>query len=211
MNIRSFALPLALGSLMLAPFASGQQQTPPATGQPGATQQQTDQRATDHRNNDRDFMGVAIRPYAGGGIGYYWAEEDDFLDEDDFDSDSRSWNAFVGIDIARFFSLEGGYLDLGATGDNALRQEVDGWTLAANAALPVTPWMSPYVRVGRFWWDRDQFLIGEGFNDDGQDWFYGGGLRFTLADHIALRLEYERIEVDNADIDAAWFKFQFLF
>ena len=152
------------------------------------------------------------RGYLGGGIGYFRLNDDDFLDEDDELKDNRwAWRVFGGIEANRVFSLEVGYTDFGKTEDGDATMEADGWTIAGMAALPITPVFAPYARVGQLFWDRDREMGPFSRSDSGNDMFYGVGARFTLSHHLDLRLEYDRMDIDDTDLDMGSVNLQYRF
>lgn len=153
-----------------------------------------------------------VRGYVGGGLGYYRLDEEDFLDEDDDLKDNRwSWRAFGGMEVNRVFALEVGYRDFGETEDGNAEMEADGWTIAGIAALPVTDWFAPYGKVGQLFWDRTRRYGPLSDSDDGNDLFYGVGARMTVSPRADLRLEYERMAMDDTDVDMASVNVQYRF
>ncbi len=153
-----------------------------------------------------------VRAYLGGGIGYYRLNDDNFLDEDESLKDDRfSWRGFAGFEVNRIFALEAGYVDFGSTSEGNRDMEADGWTLAAIAALPITPYFAPYAKVGQLFWDRERSFGPLSSSDDGNDFFFGGGARFAMTDNIDLRLEYERYALDDTDLDMGSVNVQFRF
>ena len=152
------------------------------------------------------------RGYIGGGLGYFRLNDEDFLDEDDDLKDNRwAWRVFGGIEANRVFSLEVGYVDFGESEDGNATMEADGWTIAGMAALPITPFFAPYARVGQLFWDRDREFGPLSRSDSGNDMFYGLGARLTLSDNVDLRLEYDRMAIDDTDLDMGSVNVQFRF
>jgi len=155
---------------------------------------------------------VDVRAFLGAGLGYYRLNDGDFLEEDEsLDDDRFSWKVFGGFEVNRVFSMEVGYVDFGKTADGLARMEVDGWTLAGIAAIPVTPFVAPYGKVGQLFWDRDREFGPMTASDDGSNMFYGLGVRFTLADRADLRVEYERFSMSDTDLDMASISAQYRF
>jgi opacity protein-like surface antigen len=154
--------------------------------------------------------------YLGGGLGYFRINEDDFLDEDDDFKDNRwSWKVHAGAQFNPIFSVEAGYVDYGKLNDGPLELEADGKFAAALVHLPLTPMFAPFGKIGYLWWDAD--LRGQGAlspvtaSEDGSDMFYGVGLRATLSPNVQLRFEYDRMSLDDADIDMGSVSLQYLF
>ncbi|MCP1727230.1 opacity protein-like surface antigen [Natronospira proteinivora] len=159
-----------------------------------------------------DPLDQELRGYVGGGFGYYRLDDEDFLDEDDELRDNRAaWRVFGGLEFNRIFSLEVGYNDFGETNDGELSLDADGWTIAGVAAIPVSQWFAPYARVGQMYWDRERSIGPISHSDDGDDMFYGVGARFTLSETTDLRLEYDRMAMDDTDLDLAALYVQYRF
>lgn len=142
-----------------------------------------------------------VRAYLGGGVGYFRLDEEDFLDEDDDLRENRSaWQVYGGFEANRVFSLEVGYTDFGTTEDGDLSLEADGFSVAGMAAIPISP-CAPYGRVGHLSWDRTRSVGPFSYSDDGSDMFYGVGIRTALTDSADLRFQYDRMAMDDTDLD----------
>ena len=159
--------------------------------------------------------------YGGGGIGYFRLNDDDFLDDDDDFKDNRTgWRAQVGAQFNPILSIEGGYVDFGNLNDGPLRFSSDGGFAAALVHLPLGTF-APFAKIGQLWWDVDRegpsggglltppALSGQ--RSSGNDTFYGVGVRIGEGPGLQLRLEYDRMEVDNADIDMGSINLQYRF
>lgn len=162
--------------------------------------------------HDRDAWHEGIGGFLGGGVGYYRIDEQDFLNEDDDINDDRvSWKAFAGLDFGRIFALELAYIDFGELSEGPAALDATGWTAAGILSLPVTDNFAPYAKAGQLFWDAD-FTAGDvSLSDDGNDFFYGAGLRFALNDWSDIRLEYERFTMDDTDVDMASVNLQLSF
>jgi hypothetical protein len=156
--------------------------------------------------------------YGGGGIGYFRLNDDEFLDEDDDFKDNRTgWRAQIGTQINPIFSLEGGYVDFGDLNDGALEFSSDGAFAAALVHVPIGSF-APFAKIGQLWWDVDRDAPGSGLfpqalssTRSGNDTFYGVGVRIGEGPGLQLRIEYDRMEVDNADIDMGSVNVQYRF
>lgn len=153
-----------------------------------------------------------IRPYLGADLGYYRLDDEDFLDEDDRLKDNRTaGRVFAGVEANRIFGLQVGYLDFGETEDGRAKMEADGTTISGIAAIPLTETFAPFAKVGNLSWDRERSLGPLSSKDSGDDLFYGFGTRFTLTDHVDMKLQYERFAIDETDLDMASAGLQFNF
>ena len=140
--------------------------------------------------------------HIGGGLGYFQLEEDT-LDVDEIDDEDIAFKVFTGANFGRWLGAEAGYVNFGEVGD-ASSIEADGWTLAATVGFPMAI-ATPYAKIGRFWWDADRAdPIAGTVSDDGNDMFWGAGLGFAVSERFDLTVEYERYEIEQADIDSGW-------
>ena len=66
--------------------------------------------------------------------------------------------------------------------------------------LPITEGIGLYAKGGKLWWDADTNIDTEDFvlsdDYDGDETFWGVGAKFRLAEHLDLRLEYERFNFE---------------
>lgn len=153
-----------------------------------------------------------VRPYLGAGLGYYRLNDSNFLDENERLKDDRyAWRVFGGVDFFRFLALEVGYLDFAEASRGATSMDVDGWTAAVVGAIPLTDTFAITGKVGNFWWDADKRAGPVRRSHSGDDMFYGIGARFSLTPRTDLRLEYDRYDVDDIDLDTASLNLQYRF
>lgn len=122
-----------------------------------------------------------------------------------FDDDDTAYKIFGGYNFGLIplvdLAVEGAYVDFGAfKGDGLLSNtevEVDGWTGAGLAGIKLGP-VGIFGKVGAILWDSEfDNNLGD---DDGTDPLYGIGARFTLFS-LQVRAEWERYDLDDADID----------
>jgi OmpA-OmpF porin, OOP family len=143
--------------------------------------------------------------YAGGGIAR--AEASDFCDGviGTCDDNDLGWQVFVGYDLTRNFSIEGGYVDFGTVsltgivpgledfGSITASVDSDGWFAHVLGRYPVTPEFSLHGKLGlantRAQFSLDEF---DGFNERGTDWVAGLGAGYRFTPNVSLRVEWER-------------------
>lgn len=148
--------------------------------------------------------------YVGGGVGYFRVDEQDFFgDDDDLDDEQVSWKLYGGGDFTSWLSGEVGYINFGEFGDDS-ELEADGFTVAAIAQWPIGNF-APYAKVGWLWWDADVNTALGSASDDGDDVFGGLGVRFSLTQALDMRVEYERYQLDDADLDMGSLNLQYQF
>ncbi len=131
-------------------------------------------------------------PYIGASWGAYQIEESDLDDNDDL------WKAYVGGTIAGVFGVEASWVDFSRVRTGASSFEADGWSLSAVFSIPVGS-SSLFLKAGQFWWDSESALGGVVRSRDGNDPFFGAGFKFGTG--LALRLEWERYDVADIDLD----------
>jgi opacity protein-like surface antigen len=166
-----------------------------------------------------------LRPYLG--VSYVYATAQDLkigdrdieLPEDvtDFDDDVSTGKGFVGVELLPWLGLEGQYLYLGETEEAGFELSGDIYTAAVVLSLPLaSDFFTIFAKGGMAWWDVE--LDGPGpldLNRDGENVFYGAGVKFKVLPHLYIRAEYERIPVDkdnfeiNFDLASAGLQFTF--
>ena len=149
----------------------------------------------------------AERPgiYLGGAWGAYSIDESALDDNDDV------LRAFAGLQLSDWFGVEGSWTDFNRLDNNNNRFEADGQGLAAVFSIPLGRTSSLFAKVGNFWWETDSSIGGVVASQDGDDPFFGAGLRVGFNEHISLRLEVERYDVADIDLDTATIGLQFKF
>lgn len=146
--------------------------------------------------------------YAGAGVGQSIVDES-FADDEDV-----GYQVFGGYQFTPYFGLEAAYTDFGEVDlrDNLGELEADTWSLVAVGTLPFTDKFSGYAKAGFHSWDAEMNAPGIGrVDDDGTDPTYGLGLQYRFNDRLALRGEYSRFEMDDADVDLAQVQVRFDF
>lgn len=162
-----------------------------------------------------------VKGYIGGGVGYFRLNDEEFPDsEEELDDNRWSWIGQVGLQFNPVFSVEGGYTDFGELQDGNLELDADGSFVAALVHLPLGKGFAPYGRLGQLWWDVERRATsGSGFGDstisrsseDGNDTFYGVGVRFGEGPGMQMRIAYDRFALDDADVDMASVNLQYRF
>lgn len=150
----------------------------------------------------------ADRPgiYLGGSWGGYRVNESNLDDNDDL------VKAFAGLQFNQWFGIEGQWTDFSRV-DNGTnnRFDGDGKGLSAVLSFPLSETTSLFVKGGQFWWDANSALGGVVGSPDGNDPFFGGGVKLGFNKSLALRLEYERYDVANIKFDTVSAGLQFTF
>ena len=171
--------------------------------------------------------------YAGAGIGQANLSVDKFgIDTDlgefsyKFDADDTALKVFGGWRFNKYIAVELDYIDLGTMSDKRKFDigEIDPLVLTTD--IGVSGW-APYVigtwpigmvelsaKLGYVFYDVDVDLKGkiggeslgpkESESDSDEDLAYGVGIGMTFFEHLNAKLEYEVIDVSDADIDAFW-------
>lgn len=156
------------------------------------------------------FNAQAAEPvgfYAGAGVGQSLVDEY-FADDEDV-----GYQVFGGYQFHPNWGVEAAYTDFGDVDlvGNAGKVEADTWSLVAVGTLPFTDRFSGYAKAGFHSWDAEAHTGGVRIGDDGTDPTYGLGLQYRFTDTVALRGEYSRFEMDEADVDLAQLQVRFDF
>lgn len=166
------------------------------------------------------FAGAAVADensglYVGIGLGDYSSEFDDVEDVDiDFDEDSDAKKVFAGWRFNQVVALQLDYIDFGdaAVELAPFNIETDTRALAPYVVgtLPLGP-VELFAKGGVLFYELEVSSGGtEIIDETGQDLAYGVGVGITVIDRLALRAEYEKIDIDELDdaeavwITAAW-------
>ncbi|WP_372761094.1 outer membrane beta-barrel protein [Pseudoalteromonas sp.] len=158
------------------------------------------------------------RIYTGIGYGQYSFQFEDSENDTDFDDDAQMLKGYVGSQFNEHFSLELAYQNFDEASDIDSKAEVDGISLAARLAAPITNNFSVYAKGGWLEWDADitqKLPVGSiTRSTDGGDVFYGAGIEYAFTSNVQVRLEYERYELDDdidPEMDVASVSFQYMF
>lgn len=129
------------------------------------------------------------------------------LKDEDFDEDEAAKKIFAVVKFNEYIGLEAQYIDFDDANNGALNFDAKGKALDLILELPVTEGFSVYAKGGQLWWDADANIDTQAFvlsdDYDGDETFWGVGAKFRLAEHLDLRLEYERFnfEISRDEID----------
>ena len=142
----------------------------------------------------------------------------------DHDKDT-GFKVFGGYEFNRWFSLEGGYFDLGKMGYDLTtlpagtlsgQAKINGVNLDAVLNVPLTEKFSVFGRAGVIYADAKDTFSGTGSvivvspspSKNASNYKYGGGLQYDFTKSFGMRAEYERYRINDAinnkgDIDLA--------
>lgn len=122
------------------------------------------------------------------------------LKDGDFDEDEAAKKAFAIIKFNEYIGIEAAYVDFDEAGNDVLTLDADGKSLALIFEAPISPAFSIYAKGGQLWWDADASIdsdiVDVSDDYDGDETFWGGGVKFRLAENLDLRVEYERFNFD---------------
>ena len=133
-------------------------------------------------------------------------------------SNNGAWKGFVGWRLNPYFAVEAAYIDFGRTGDRFTATGSDGnynvnmsgFAPYVVGSIPFGP-VEVFAKAGSYFYDVKVKVDFDNLNSSldsthsRNDFIYGGGLGFTIADHVTLRAEYETLDIKNAkNSDAFW-------
>ncbi len=155
--------------------------------------------------------------YVGGSIGESDADEsitEGLITSGSVDAKDTGWKLYGGFMFNRNFGVELAYVDLGkakysgtffglpVTGGTI---EATGFNIAAIGAIPLSSAFSLFGKVGIFSWEAEanDTTAGVPFAEttDGNDLFFGLGASYSFTRSFAVRGEWERFQLDDADVD----------
>ncbi len=156
--------------------------------------------------------------YAGAGVGRFNAQIDDVQAVgpavDDWDEDDTAYKVFGGWRFNEIIAFEVAYINLGEPSGEVvpgfnLDASVDGFAPYVVATIPLGIF-EVYGRLGYYFYDANlatETVAGGRveFDEESEDFVYGAGVGLDLLDHINVRLEYERFDLQGLDdTDAIW-------
>ncbi len=142
--------------------------------------------------------------YVGGSVGasyvgLSWENVD--IEDLEISGADFAWKVFGGYKLIPFLSLEGGYRDLGSVSDSfediVYGAETSGWDVEAMGIIPLGV-AHLWGKAGYFWWTSKTEEGGEAGEDTGSDFMWGLGADVSIL-MIALRLEWEKFEIEDAE------------
>jgi OOP family OmpA-OmpF porin len=120
----------------------------------------------------------------------------------DLDADDTGFKIYGGYTFARFFRLEGSYVDFGSpeaeSGGVDVSIDPTAWTAFAAVVIPLGKFFEIFGKAGLATWETDVVLsAASDFDEDGTDPAYGAGIAFKLPGLVAVRAEYERFDFEG--------------
>lgn len=161
----------------------------------------------DTPSSAKDYEFGTTNFYAGLGIGR--SRYSDF-NKTSGDMDSEGWKLFGGYQFNKYFGVEGGYVNLNdmtsTLGTVRTNIDTDGWALAAVASYPVTKKLSVMGKLGGAYLlsdinTKNGAALTVRTGHDELDPNYGAGVSYAVYDNLNLRLEWERFDRDDFNID----------
>jgi OOP family OmpA-OmpF porin len=162
--------------------------------------------------------------YAGGGVGQFDLEIDNFDDVvttvDDYDSDDTAYKLFGGWRANKWLALELAYVNLGSPDDEILPDttvevETDGFAPYVVGTFPIGMF-EVFAKAGYFWYDInarvDSPLGTASASDSDSDFTWTAGVGLNFFERFNVRLEYEQFDFNDVDnANALWLTGAFRF
>jgi len=160
-------------------------------------------------------------PYFGASLGQASADLGDMGPNTTVDDSDTEWKVYGGWRLFKFVALEAGFSDKGevsaaSTVDtSSVAMSADGITVAALGVLPVGQF-DIFAKMGYLYWDadlaiNDPFFGPMSLSDDGEDAILGAGVVWNYTGPGAARIEYEKAEIDDLDVDTISAGLTFMF
>jgi OmpA-OmpF porin, OOP family len=118
------------------------------------------------------------------------------VDGEEFDDDTQVLKAFVGGKFNDYIGVELAANDYGEAEGRGYKTELTGYTAALVGYLPMGDRFDLFAKIGNLWWKNDFTVLGYSDDITGDELFFGLGGQFNFSENFALRLEWERYEVD---------------
>lgn len=149
-------------------------------------------------------------PFIGASYGYVKAHDLEINDVavgddlEDFDDDRTTYKGFVGFELTDWLALEAAYVELGDFEDSGFEVDNEGYTAAAIVGIPFNEHVTLFAKGGQLWWESDA-TGPAGFDErrEGETPFWGAGLEIGFFQPLAIRIEYERFDLDDDNVDGA--------
>jgi OOP family OmpA-OmpF porin len=149
--------------------------------------------------------------YVGGSLGQTSADVPDVsgVPGVSVDDSATGYKVFGGYNMARYFALEGAYVDGASVEMNmdpfTTSFETSGFAFRAMGVLPVREKFSLFADYGMYMWDGDA-TVSDGTetasgSTDGTDPMYGLGFGWQVMPKGNLRVELERYTTSADDVD----------
>lgn len=155
------------------------------------------------QSNAQEGNGWRLQPEFAIGGGYGFTK----LKDEDFSEDEAAKKAFAVVKFNEYIGLEAAYVDFDKARNDAFILDADGKTLAAIFEAPLSPGFSLYAKGGQIWWDAkasvNSSIVSASDSYDGDETFWGAGVKIRLTDNLDLRIEYERFnfEISRDEFD----------
>ena len=157
--------------------------------------------------------------YLGAGVGQFNADIDNVDDVDstvdNWSEDDTAYKVFAGYRLNRFLGLEVDYINLGKPSGEVVPgfnvdTSVDGFAPYVVGTIPLGPYFEIYGRAGYYFYDANTRMTDTldnrvSFDEESQDFVYGGGIGANIGEKFNVRFEYEKFDLQGLDdSDALW-------
>jgi opacity protein-like surface antigen len=137
-----------------------------------------------------------------------------------FDANDFAYKIFGGWRFNKYFAAELDYVDLGNPSDKKSFDDGEGGVIDLKTEIGVSAFAGYLVgtlpigifelsaKLGYTYWDADLKASAEGFSDSasdsGEDFAWGVGAGMTFFDHLNAKIEYEALDISDANVDVIW-------
>lgn len=156
-------------------------------------------------DHDGPAYGYHGHPAAGPYVGASLSRNEfdlDFGSGAQINTDDTGYRLFGGLAVSPYLRLEGGYIDFGEI-NGSESVHADGTTLGLEVAAPLGYDMSAFLRGGLLLWESELSTPGFSLFREGEDPYYGIGIRFWATPRLSIVGAFERFELANDHIDVS--------
>lgn len=155
--------------------------------------------------------------YLGGDIGEVSVEE--FFDDLEFDASNESWRLYGGYRFSDYLGLEAAYVNFGELDERVdigaafvpVAADAEGYSVGGIIGWPISDSLSLTGRGGLLFWNSENLVGAERFDESDENFFYGAGLRLDLSASLSITGDWIRYELDDIDAETISAGIQFRF
>lgn len=137
--------------------------------------------------------------YIGAGYGQYKFEFEDDESGQEFSDENTLGKIFIGAQVNDVVGAEVTYLSFSDGKDGLIESEIEGLSAALTLGLPIGDYFAVRARGGWMLWEANYKVSNLPIDKklEGDDFFAGVGVEVGLGDHVDIRVDYDRYQLDE--------------